>query len=204
MTRLSYRQVLAVLAPNAQHVMQHILSKANKSTSLSSFRYRFSQVSIRMLTQKISFYVYQGTDFLRISASDSRVRQGPDNFDVQSFPLHSALSTSLDTAAVRQASADPLLPPGPLERSTSPQRGKKTNKTSLTQGSVSGNIVPKAAGAEHKSMVKEFEWSSGEGGGKGQPPDAPDELLLRTLLQVQQVRMLQCRRESSASTRARL
>ena len=36
-------------------------------------------------------------------------------------------------------------------------------------------------------MVKEFEWSSGEGGGKGQPPDAPDELLLRTLLQVQQV-----------------
>ena len=129
------------------------------------------------------------------------MRQGPDNFDVQSFPLHSALSTSLDTAAVaavRRASADPLLPSGPLERSTSPQRGKKTNKTSLTQGSVSGNIAPKAAGAEHKSMVKEFEWSIGEGGGKGQPPDAPDELLLRTLLQVQQVPMLQCRRDSPA------
>ena len=139
------------------------------------------------------------------------MRQGPDNFDVQSFPLHSALSTSLDTAAVaavRRASADPLLPSGPLERSTSPQRGKKTNKTSLTQGSVSGNIAPKAAGAEHKSMVKEFEWSIGEGGGKGQPPDAPDELLLRTLLQVQQVPMLQCLRDSPscncAHVRARL
>jgi hypothetical protein len=59
MTRLSYRQVLAVLAPNAQHVMQHILSKANKSTSLSFFRCRFSQISISR------FYEVRvlGTDF---------------------------------------------------------------------------------------------------------------------------------------------
>ena len=142
MTQLSYRQVLAVLAPDAAHVMHHILSKANKSTSQSFFR-------------------------------DSCVRQGPDNFDV--LPAaHARSSASLDL----HASAEPLLPSGPLERNTSPHRVVAARE---------GARAAEAGTGTRKEAKKEFEWTSERAGGKGQRTDAPDELLLRTLLHVQQV-----------------